>query len=397
MGNVTNLEEYTLVAVDGPRWFGLRQRHQHLMEGLSHQFGRTLYFEPSASYVRLLLKRDFPISELWQHYLPPDQLGEKLWLIKTPPGLPHRLGLKRVNIPNKKRLARNIRKHVKPEEKIVLWVGGPKAGDLIGLIDPALIIYDCYDAFSTFAWEAPHAAYIDELERRLLIRSDIILTTSSGLMEKAGREDPRVHLVRNACDYDHFATEMEPPANFKPVIDLRKFKKPMIGYAGDIAEWLDQELIKFLAECRPEWTFVFFGGPPKVDISSISSLPNVHFPGRVPYTDLPYYLHYFDCLLIPFVLNDLTEEVNPVKMYEYLATGIPIVSAAMPEVVRHEDVVNIGRNPEDFLVKIETAIAGDSEQLKAKRREVAQANSWTKRIEVVSDIISKAIGAGIYE
>ena len=361
------------------------------MEGLSHYFGRTLYFEPSASYVRLLLKRDFPISELWEHRNPPKQLGEKLWLIKAPPGLPHALGLERVNRYNKRGITKKIKQHLHPGEKIVLWIGGPRAGDMIDMLDTELIIYDCYDAFSTFAWEAPHASYIDKLERHLLSESDIILTTSTGLMEKAGKEDPRVHLVRNACDYNHFASIRKPPADFKPVIDLGSFGKPLMGYMGDIAEWLDQDMIKFLAESRPQWTFVFFGGPPKVDISMLTALPNVHFPGRVPYADLPYYMHYFDCLLIPFVLNDLTKEVNPVKMYEYLATGIPIVSAAMPEVVRHEDVVNIGRSPEDFLDKIEKAISEDNEELMAKRREIAKANSWADRIEMVKRIISEAL------
>lgn len=390
---MTGLESYTLVAVDGPRWFGLRQRHQHLMEGLSHYFGRTLYFESSASVARVLLKRDFPISELWEYRNPPEQLGEKLWRIKTPPGLPQALGTERVNRYNKRRITKKIMQHLGTGEKVVLWVGGPKAGDMIDLLDIKLIIYDCYDAFSTFAWEARHASYIDKLERHLLSESDIILTTSIGLMEKAGKEDPRVHLVRNACDFNHFASIRQPPPDFKPVIDLSSFGKPLMGYMGDIAEWLDHDMVKFLAESRPQWTFVFLG-PPKVDISMLTALPNVHFTGIVPYGELPYYIHHFDCLLIPFVLNDLTKEVNPVKMYEYLATGIPVVSTAMPEVVRHEEVVNIGRSPEDFLAKIEKAISEGNEELVAKRQEVARTNSWADRVESVARIISEAIETG---
>jgi glycosyltransferase involved in cell wall biosynthesis len=392
VGRLTDLGGYTLVATDGTRWFGLRQRHQHLMQGLSRHFGRTLYIEPSASIARILIKRDFPLDELWAHRRPPLKLGEKLWLIKTPPGMPRALGMPRVNRRNYRAIAGRIKRHLRPGEKVVLWLGGPKAADITDFLDVELVVYDCYDAFTTFIFEAPYAAHIDKLERRLLASSDIILTTSVGLKEKAGHDDARVHLVRNACDYEHFATPRQPPPDFKPVIDLNALRKPRLGYMGDIADWLDQGLIRFLAESRPEWSFVFFG-PRKHDISTLTALRNVHFPGSVPYDELPYYLHHFDCMLIPFVLNDLTKEVNPVKMYEYLAMGAPIVSAAMPEVVRYEEVVGIGRSREDFLDKIEQALKTDSEELRGKRRSVARENSWDARIKAVAEIISDALDA----
>jgi glycosyltransferase involved in cell wall biosynthesis len=209
-------------------------------------------------------------------------------------------------------------------------------------------------------------------------------------MEKAGNEDPRVHLVRNACNYEHFAMRRDPPPDFKPAINLASMPHPLIGYMGDIAEWFDQDLVAFLARSRPAWNFVFFG-PLQHDLSKLTRFTNLHFPGRVPYADLPLYLHHFDCLLIPFVLSDLTMEVNPVKMYEYLATGKPVVSSAMPEVVRHEDVVGIGRSPEDFLAKIDAALAGDSEEKAEARRAVARANSWTERVERTASIIADAL------
>lgn len=385
-----NLEEYTLVAVDGTRWFGLRQRHQHLMEGLAKHFRRTLYVEHSATFLKALFSRNFPASDLWEYLLPPKKLDERLWLVKAPPGLPRRLGLERVNSYNHRLMVRKIKRLLADDEKVVLWVAGPTGADTIGLLDVSLIVYDCYDAFSTFAWEAPHVSYINRLERRLLIESDIILTTSIGLKEKAGQDDPRVHLVRNACDYEHFATRREPPPGFAPVIDLGKLSKPLIGYMGDIAEWMDQELVRYIAGQRPNWNFIFFG-PRKVDVSSLASLPNVHFPGRVPYDDLPYYLHHFDCLWIPFVLNDLTKEINPVKMYEYLATGIPMVSAAMPEVVRLEDVVRIGWDRESFLAKMDEVVTEHDINSASRRQEVAKANSWAERIETVAHIISDTL------
>ncbi len=387
---MTGLGEYTLIAVDGPRWHGLRQRHQHLLEGLSKHFGRTIYVEPTASYIRSLLFRTYPLSELWEHMRPPKKLGDKLWLVKSPPGLPRSLGYQRVNRINRRKSARRIRQLLSPDEKVVLWIGGPKAAEIMDMLDTELVIYDCYDAFSTFQWEAHHASFVDKMERKLLIESDIILTTSIGLMEKAGNEDPRVHLVRNACNYEHFATRRDPSPDFKPAIDLASMPHPLIGYMGDIAEWFDQDLVAFLAKSRPQWNFVFFG-PLQHDLSKLTRFTNLHFPGRVPYADLPLYLHHFDCLLIPFVLSDLTMEVNPVKMYEYLATGKPVVSSAMPEVVRHEDVVGIGRSPEDFLAKMDAAITGDSEEKAEARRAVARANSWTERVERTASIIADAL------
>jgi glycosyltransferase involved in cell wall biosynthesis len=360
------------------------------MEGLAKHFRRTLYVEHSATFLKVISSRNFPISDLWEYLLPPKKLGEKLWLVKAPPGLPRRLGLEKVNRYNHLVMARGIKRQLTPNEKVVLWVAGPTGADIIGLVDASIIVYDCYDAFGTFAWEVPHVGYINRLEERLLAGSDIILTTSVGLKEKAGQDDPRVHLIRNACDFEHFAERCDPPPGFRPVIDLKRLGKPLIGYMGDIAEWLDKDLVRWLAKTRPDWNFVFFGSK-KVDVSALASLPNVHFPGRVPYDDLPCYIHHFDCLWIPFVLNDLTREVNPVKMYEYLATGIPIVSAAMPEVVRHEDVISIGRSNEDFLDKMEQLLHEEDHGRKSKRQEVARANSWADRIEKVAEIISGAL------
>src|SRR6185369_151204 len=138
--------------------------------------------------------------------------------------------------------------------------------------------------------------------------------------------------IRNGCEVEHFASV--PPGR-----ELQRDGRPVIGYFGAISEWFDIALVVALARARPGWRFVLVGSTFGCDTREARRLPNIEMKGEVPYAELPGWVHGFDVCIIPFVLNELTSCTNPVKVYEYLSAGKPVVATRLPELVAIADQV----------------------------------------------------------
>src|SRR5262249_51920239 len=137
--------------------------------------------------------------------------------------------------------------------------------------------------------------------------------------------------------------------------DIRMISKPVIGFFGLIADWVDLKLIRFLAEARPSWNIVLIGKS-TTDLSDVSNVPNIHVLGQRPYAALPAYAKHFDVAILPFVVNDLTRAANPLKLREYMAAGLPVVATAIPEAEKLNGLLQIGRGQHGFLNEIERLI-----------------------------------------
>jgi glycosyltransferase involved in cell wall biosynthesis len=152
---------------------------------------------------------------------------------------------------------------------------------------------------------------------------------------------------------------------------------------GDIAPWLDLDMMHLVAKRHPTWSIVLLGTW-KRGKHPIQDLPNVHAPGRVPYGELPYYAGQFDVGTIPFELNNLTRVVNPLKLYEYFSIGKPVVATDLPEVARYAGLAYIARSDDEFLALTEVAAkepVGSAARM--ARIRVALANSWRSRAETI--------------
>ncbi len=145
------------------------------------------------------------------------------------------------------------------------------------------------------------------------------------------RRIKNVHLVRNGTDFELF-NQLTPNGILKDI------NGPIIGYYGAIAEWFDTELIVHCAMEHPDWNFVLIGSTVGCDTSSLEKLKNVHLLGEKPYKELPLYLYHFDVCTIPFKINPLTLATNPVKFYEYLSSGKPVVTVRLPELEPYADL-----------------------------------------------------------
>jgi GT2 family glycosyltransferase/glycosyltransferase involved in cell wall biosynthesis len=234
------------------------------------------------------------------------------------------------------------------------------------------LVYDCMDD-----WHAFHGVHerIAEEERALSDEVAAITVSSDALARKWS--DRRVTVLRNAGDYELFATR-------KPAGLLADLRRPVIGYYGAIAEWFDVALMREVAQSRPAYSFVLIGDVVTPDAATLGSLPNVTLLGEKPYELMPAYLAEFDVCLIPFRITPLTQATDPVKLYEYFAQGKPVVATPLPELHRHEPLVSLAADAASFSTAIDVALRGD-DALRGRRIEVAGANTWRERGKVLEE------------
>jgi GT2 family glycosyltransferase len=236
-----------------------------------------------------------------------------------------------------------------------------------------LLLYDCMDEWDAFE---NVGAFARQEEPALVRAADLVLVTARRLVDKFARSGVPSLLVRNAADLDGFrATITERPLDGIP--------RPVVGFFGAIADWADLDLVEAVAKARPNYSFVFVGQVFGRDTTRLEALPNVHLLGAQPYPRIPAYLGQFDASIIPFVINEVTQATDPVKLYEYFTSGRPVVSTALSELDSCRDLVYIGHNPEDFALQLDRALAENDPDLACRRRQFAEANTWTHRVEAV--------------
>jgi glycosyltransferase involved in cell wall biosynthesis len=239
------------------------------------------------------------------------------------------------------------------------------------------IVYDCMDEHSGYTGSKPRNL---AREARLIEESDLVVASSRLLFDKAKRQASRAILLPNAADFDHFNA---PPAE-RP---LEGLSRPIIGYFGAIAEWFDVDMIKAAAELRRGWHFVLIGDFSRADVAALRRLRNVHLLGELPYRALPAYLHQLDVACIPFRINSLTMATSPVKFYEYLSAGKPVVSVPLPELEQYRGFFYPAQTGVEFVRQVESALSEQSHEKSLARIELARANTWSHRCAQLSEAL----------
>ena len=238
------------------------------------------------------------------------------------------------------------------------------------------VVFDCMDDHSGFTTN--HSDALKE-EHALIEKADLIISSSQLLYDKNVKLNSNTIQVKNGTEYEHFCN---PIKNNK--LDYLS-DQPIIGYYGAISDWFDMSIVEYCAVKMPGYNFVMIGATTGCDTSRASKIDNIHFMGEIPYKKLPGYFAYFDVCLIPFKIIPLTLATNPVKFYEYISAGKPVVSVELPELIPYSDYCYLAKDKEGFCNNIQDALDETSNALVQDRMLLAKENSWSNRAQSIYD------------
>ncbi|HEX2714633.1 MAG TPA: glycosyltransferase, partial [Candidatus Acidoferrales bacterium] len=224
----------------------------------------------------------------------------------------------------------------------------------------------------------------------LVRRAHIVFTSSQQLRDERQPLNPNTHFVSHGVDAAHFARALDPTTDVPQ--DVRGLPRPVVGFFGLLSDdWVDLSLLRAIAVARPAWSLALLGKT-MMDLRPIRALPNVHLLGQKPYSALPAYCRGFDVGIIPFRRSELTVRANPLKLREYLAAGLPVVSTLLPEVARYGSLVHLADGPEAFIAEIERATNERSDPLVRRRVEAMRQEAWDLRVAEMSAHIAACFG-----
>lgn len=265
-----------------------------------------------------------------------------------------------------------------------LWTFIPTAVQYVGKLGESLVVYYCTDEWSHFSYV--DGAKIVAMERELCEKADIVFCTARTLLERKKVYNPETHLASHGVDYEHFAAALDPKTEVAP--ELKNLPGPVIGFIGLVQDWVDLDLIAKLAEKYAHGSIVIVGKS-LVDMSRLSRYKNIHLLGRKPYAELPRYCKGFDVALIPFVLNELTRNVNPIKLREYFSAGLPVVSTEIPEVAYYRDACTVVKTHDEFLRGVEDELRKDSPEARRKRSDAMKKETWEQKVDEIGVHIAR--------
>ena len=366
-----------------------KNRHQ-LMSRFACQMP-VLYVEPPV-YVRSLRDQGLTSARFWRGFRTPMMRAEGggLHVMQSP----HYLAVSGpggIGAVLRRRWLAAIRRSARRAgiTRPILWVSLPEQAHAVGQLGEALSIYHIVDEYSGYTVEDEDLRQrLMGAEQALLDAVDLSIVVSDELLSAKSDGRRRVHLVENAVDYDRFA-EARQRASAPP--DLAKIPGPRLGYSGLIGKRLNLSLMAGLAKAHPEWSLVLIG---KVDrrqceaeLLALEGMNNVYFVGRKEPREVPDYITGLDVGLLPYEINTETKHISPLKMYEYLGAGLPIVSTGIPAVRRKAAFVSIADDLQGFVSECEAALAVPrSEQLQQRIAEAA-ANTWDQRVAQIGLIL----------
>jgi glycosyltransferase involved in cell wall biosynthesis len=263
----------------------------------------------------------------------------------------------------------------------------PHLASVVGRLGEQASVYYCIDDYAALpdVDERAVAAMDEDLTRK----ATVVFVASDTLLEPKRRLNPNTHLSPHGVDFNHFARAQD--ASLAVPKDLVELPRPVVGFFGLIERWIDLDLVSYLAEQRPGWTFALIGRV-AVPPDQVPQRPNIHYLGPKPYSELPAYGRGFDVSIIPYRLTRQVLHSNPIKLREYLAMGKPIVSVSTPEIDKFADLVATAGTKEQFLAHLDSALAVPLRREDIARRQAAAAAvSWDRRVEEAVAVVNASI------
>lgn len=251
-------------------------------------------------------------------------------------------------------------------------------------LTPKLSVYHCLDPM-VLPFNRRHGVVSEDI---LVKQSDVVICSSKQLYEEKKKQNPCSYFVANAADLGHSSKALNPDLPVYPAIAA--LKKPVIGYLGAIERRMDYDLLKKVILANPDKSFAFVGPVSREFVPDwFFTAGNVHFPGSIDYEDMPSVIKGFDVALIPFKKDEVSASIFPLKLFEYLGAGKPVVSIDFNADLKEftKGTVAFCENPERFSQAIDHALKTDNAGQRKNRVTIAAENTWENRIEAIADII----------
>lgn len=277
----------------------------------------------------------------------------------------------------------------------IVWLSQPGMGEVLGHLNESLSIYHVVDEYAGYTGtDASRRAQLQAAEDRVLDAVDLSIVVSEALEQAKKGPGRRIEIVPNAVDYEAFRDAV---ANADEPADMASIPGPRVGYSGLTGVRLDLDLVNDLAESLPDLHFVFVGQVDRRECDSelraLEARGNVHFLGQKAVAEVPAYVAAFDAGLLPYRMNLETAHISPLKLYEYLAAGLPVVSTPIPAALPFSSCVAIAGEPGEFRSALMQALETDGPAARAGRQEVASRNTWDDRVRSIMALIGSALNA----
>lgn len=393
-----------IVCISSLDWGAMWTSKQQIMSRLA-KTNRVLYVEEPVTMLAPL-----KVPSRWRRWsaIAPrlNRVDAGLWTLTPPPLLPFGNMRPEVNRANQSLLARYLRwamDRLYFDEDYIFWTYLPASVALLDLLDagparaaraaqrrPSLVVYHCVDEHSAFpGFVSPEV--VKEYDGELTRRADLVITTAENLRRSRQSLNPNTYTVLNAADVEVFNKALDP--DLLVPAELTSIPAPRLGVVGMHDSRLDLEAIEAIARADPDWHVVLIGPlkPGQVDEPRLRRLPNVHLLGEKMRAQLPGYLKGMAVALIPYRANELTRNIFPLKLFEYLAAGLPVVAGGLPELEDFAGVIGIAGSPEEYPGLIREAIASDSAEKREARVALAAQNTWDNRVERISGLVEDAL------
>jgi glycosyltransferase involved in cell wall biosynthesis len=272
---------------------------------------------------------------------------------------------------------------------LLLYIWRPQFAGVLGRVPFTQRHYHIDDEYSFREDETR----LSDQERRLIEQVDQVFVVSAGLLAAKGGINPHTALVPNGVDFHAYATPWPEPTA------LSAIPHPRIGYTGVVKPQLDWTLLGRLAAARPDWSFVFVGpvqreASTQAAVAELGRHPNVHFLGFQPPRALAAFPQHFDVCIMPYRINHYTNQIYPLKLHEYLASGRPTVGTPIATLAAFTDVVTLARDPHEWLPAIERALtpAANAAEVCAARRAVARRHDWDLLVQQIARMMMERLG-----
>jgi glycosyltransferase involved in cell wall biosynthesis len=382
---------WDVVFVYAPPWDGpTRFSKHHLAAYLADHGARVLYVE--VPLTPFGLKRGGAFAREFTRTLrKPHQVRERLWVRRHLLPVPYHAATpftnrRAANALGQRLLAPVLRAdmHRLGMRQPIVIAGLPHAADLVQYLPRRALVYHCAD---DYAHVRGFPSTLPQLEADLCRQADVVITTSETLAQTRRQFNPHTYWIANGADVAHFSQPAQPAA------ELYGVPRPIVGFVGGLSEWVDLDLVADLARQRPAWSFVLVG-PGGGDSAPFQGLRNVRVLGPRPYAQLPAYLAAVDAALIPFKHTDVTYHADPIKAYEYLAAGLPVVATDLPALRRLQHVVRLAESPAAFLVQLDAALADGRTTGRAERQAEAVHHSWSSRFGELTRLLDAHLACG---